>query len=47
MEEEIFGPVITIHVYEDAKFEEALDLCDTTSMYALTGAIWAQDRYML
>jgi 1-pyrroline-5-carboxylate dehydrogenase len=47
MEEEIFGPVLTIHVYEDAKFDEALDLCDTTSMYALTGAIWAQDRYAL
>jgi 1-pyrroline-5-carboxylate dehydrogenase len=47
MEEEIFGPVLTIFVYEDEKFDEALDLCDTTSMYALTGAIWAQDRYAL
>ncbi|MBR9977486.1 MAG: L-glutamate gamma-semialdehyde dehydrogenase [Bacteroidetes bacterium] len=47
MEEEIFGPVFTIYVYEDAKFEETLDLCDTTSMYALTGAIWGQDRYAL
>ncbi len=47
MEEEIFGPVLTIFVYEDAKFDEALDLCDTTSMYALTGAIWAQDRHAL
>ena len=47
MEEEIFGPVLTIHVYDDEKFEEALDLCDTTSPYALTGAIWAQDRYAL
>jgi 1-pyrroline-5-carboxylate dehydrogenase len=47
MEEEIFGPVLTIYVYEDNKFEEALDLCDSTSPYALTGAIWAQDRYAL
>lgn len=44
MEEEIFGPVLTIYVYDDEKFEEALELCDTTSMYALTGAIFAQDR---
>ncbi len=47
MEEEIFGPVLTIYVYKDDKFDEALDLCDTTSPYALTGAIWAQDRYAL
>lgn len=47
MQEEIFGPVLTIYVYEDEKFDEALDLCDTTSPYALTGAIWAQDRYAL
>jgi 1-pyrroline-5-carboxylate dehydrogenase len=47
MQEEIFGPVLTIYVYEDDKFDEALDLCDTTSPYALTGAIWAQDRYAL
>lgn len=47
MEEEIFGPVLTIYVYEDNKFDEALDLCDTTSPYALTGAIWAQDRSTL
>jgi len=44
MEEEIFGPVLTIYVYEDEKLEEALDLCDTTSPYALTGGIFAQDR---
>lgn len=44
MEEEIFGPVLTIYVYEDDKFDEALELCDTTSPYALTGAVWAQDR---
>lgn len=43
--EEIFGPVLTIHVYDENKFEEALDLVDTTSPYALTGSIIAQDRY--
>jgi 1-pyrroline-5-carboxylate dehydrogenase len=44
MVEEIFGPVLTIHVYEDEKFEETLELCDSSSMYALTGAIFSQDR---
>jgi len=47
MEEEIFGPVLTIYVYEDDKFEETLDLCDNTSPFALTGAIWSRDRYVL
>ncbi len=47
MEEEIFGPVLTIYVYEDKDFENALELCDKTSPYALTGAIWAQDRQVL
>lgn len=47
MEEEIFGPVLTIYVYEDEKFEETIQLCDTTSPYALTGAIFAQDRNIL
>lgn len=42
--EEIFGPVLTIHVYDEDKFEEALDLVDNTSPYALTGAVIAQDR---
>ena len=45
IEEEIFGPVLTIYVYEDDKFEETLDLCDKTSPYALTGALFATDRY--
>lgn len=45
MAEEIFGPVITIYVYEDDKFEETLGLCDSTSPYALTGSIFATDRY--
>ena len=44
MQEEIFGPVLTIYVYEDADLQKALELCDTTSPYALTGAIFAQDR---
>lgn len=47
MEEEIFGPVFTIYVYEDDKFDETLELCDKTSPYALTGAIWSQDRNIL
>ena len=47
MVEEIFGPVLTIYVYEDDRFEETLALCDATSPYALTGAIWAQDRAAL
>jgi 1-pyrroline-5-carboxylate dehydrogenase len=45
MEEEIFGPVLTIYVYEDAKYEETLKLCDETSPYSLTGSIFAADRY--
>jgi 1-pyrroline-5-carboxylate dehydrogenase len=44
MEEEIFGPVLTIYVYEDDDFEKTLALCDATSPYALTGAIISQDR---
>ncbi|GAA4065547.1 L-glutamate gamma-semialdehyde dehydrogenase [Flavobacterium cheonanense] len=45
METELFGPVITIYVYEDAKWNETLKLVDETSEYALTGAIFSQDRY--
>lgn len=44
MQEEIFGPVMTIYVYEDEEFEETLHLCDETSPYALTGSIMANDR---
>lgn len=47
MVEELFGPVLTVYVYEDAKFEETLDIVDTTSIYALTGSIIAQDRYAI
>jgi len=43
MAQEIFGPIITIYVYEDAKYEETLELCDATSPYALTGAVFATD----
>jgi len=44
MEEEIFAPILTIYVYEDGQEDEALELLDTTSPYALTGAIFAKDR---
>lgn len=44
MEEEIFGPVLTVYVYEDDDFEELLDLVDSTSPYGLTGAVFARDR---
>jgi 1-pyrroline-5-carboxylate dehydrogenase len=45
--EELFGPVVTVHVYEANQFEETLTLVDTTSPYALTGAIFSQDRYAI
>lgn len=45
MQEELFGPVLSIYLYEDAEFERALELVDSTSPYALTGAIFAQNRY--
>lgn len=45
--EEIFGPVVTIYVYEDKNFEETLKLVDQTSPYALTGAIFARDRQVI
>jgi len=44
MVEEIFGPIITVYVYEDTKFEETIRLCNETSPYALTGCVIAQDR---
>ena len=44
MVEEIFGPVLTIYLYEDDELSDALTLCDETSAYALTGAVWAADR---
>ena len=45
METELFGPVLTIYVYEDDKFEETLHIVDETSQYALTGSIISTDRY--
>ncbi|WDP91620.1 MAG: L-glutamate gamma-semialdehyde dehydrogenase [Desulfobacter sp.] len=44
MEEEIFGPVVTLYLYGDEEFKDALDLCESTSDYALTGALFARDR---
>lgn len=45
--EELFGPVLTIYVYEDKKYDETLTLLDNTSPYALTGAVFAQDRAVI
>ena len=45
--EEIFGPVITIYVYDESDFDNTLELVDSTSEYALTGAIYSQDRYAI
>ena len=45
METELFGPVVTIYIYEDAKWSETLKLVDETSEYALTGAVFSQCRY--
>jgi 1-pyrroline-5-carboxylate dehydrogenase len=45
--EELFGPVLTLFVYDAEKFEETLELVDSTSIYALTGAILSQDRYAI
>ncbi|MCK4920194.1 MAG: L-glutamate gamma-semialdehyde dehydrogenase [Bacteroidales bacterium] len=47
MQEELFGPVLTIYIYDDDKFEETLDILDKTSIYALTGAIFSNDRYII
>jgi 1-pyrroline-5-carboxylate dehydrogenase len=47
METELFGPVITIYVYDDANWSKTLKLVDQTSEYALTGAIFSQDRYAI
>ncbi|MEY2691652.1 MAG: L-glutamate gamma-semialdehyde dehydrogenase [Bacteroidota bacterium] len=47
METELFGPVVTIYVYEDAQWAETLQLVDETSEYALTGAVFSQDRYAI
>ncbi len=44
MEEELFGPIVTVYVYDENKMEETLDVLDNTSIYGLTGAIFSQDR---
>jgi 1-pyrroline-5-carboxylate dehydrogenase len=45
--EEIFGPVLTVYVYEDKDFDQVLEIIDQTGIYALTGAVLAQDRYAI
>lgn len=47
MREEIFGPVLTVYVYPEKEYEKTLELCNSTSPYALTGAIFAQDRFAI
>jgi len=47
MEEEIFGPVMSIYVYDDDKYAETLKICDETSPYALTGSIFSNDKYTM
>ncbi len=47
MHTELFGPIMTIYVYEDERFEETIDLVDRTSPYGLTGAFFARDRYAI
>jgi len=47
MQEEIFGPVVTLYIYEDEKYEETLKLCNETSPYGLTGSVFATDRSAL
>lgn len=47
MEEEIFGPLMTIYVYDDDKYDETLRLCDETSPYGLTGSVFSRDKYAM
>lgn len=47
MQEELFGPVLTVYVYDDEKAEETLEILDKTSVYALTGAVFSQNRYYI
>lgn len=47
MKEEIFGPVLTVFIYDDENMDEMLDICDKTSPYALTGAVFARDRNVI
>ena len=47
MQEEFFGPILSLHVYQANKFVETLDICDRTSNYALTGSIFAREREII
>ena len=47
MREEIFGPVLSVYIYEPEEFESIMDIVDTTSPYALTGSIFAKDKYVI
>lgn len=47
MVEELFGPVLTVYIYDDNKWDETLDLVDQTSTYSLTGSLFARDRYII
>ena len=47
MEEEIFGPIFTLYVYDDSKFDEVMEICDNTSPYALTGSVFSKDRSVI
>jgi 1-pyrroline-5-carboxylate dehydrogenase len=47
MEEEIFGPVVTVYVYKEKEWKETMELIDSTSPYALTGCVFANDRYVI
>ncbi len=47
MQEELFGPILTIYVYDDLDFDKTLEILDKTSIYALTGSIFSQDRYVI
>ena len=47
METELFGPLVTVYIYSDTQWEKTLALIDNTSPYALTGAVFSQDRYAL
>lgn len=47
MVEELFGPVLTVYIYDDKKWDETLDLVDKTSPYSLTGSLFARDRYVI
>ena len=47
MEQELFGPLVTVYTYSDEKWEETLNLVDSTSIYALTGAVFSEDRYAI